>query len=49
MGNWSDATKPTPPVCPHCGERKQIEQLTQAVYRCDTCSRNFIVSLKREP
>ncbi len=48
MSNFHEAIKPQPlpKVCPFCGEMRQLERLTDAVWRCDTCSKNFVVAVK---
>ncbi len=44
MGDFESAVKALGlPMCPHCGELRLIEKLTTSVWRCDVCSKQFIV------
>lgn len=45
VGGFNDAIAPLKldPVCPGCGDMRQLEQLNSRVWRCDTRSKRFEV------
>lgn len=44
MSDFEDAVKQLGmPICPNCGELRQIERLNSHVWRCDVCSKPFDV------